>query len=63
VQRARLTAAGLFRPSELMEPLSLTDLVNDDLHLGALPPCTERDDCTDAGGAVDPLDAAVAAPP
>ena len=47
-QRARLTVAGLFSPSELMDPLSLTDMVNEDLHLGVLPLFIEHDDRADA---------------
>ena len=44
-----------------MDPLSLTDMVNEDLHLGALPPCIQHDDCADAGGAVGPQEAVEAA--
>ena len=60
-QRARLTAAGLFSPSELMDPLSLTDMVNEDLHLGVLPLFIGHDGRADAGGAVGPEEAAEAA--
>tara|TARA_B110001469_G_C9376165_1_gene195478 strand:- start:44 stop:559 length:516 start_codon:yes stop_codon:yes gene_type:complete len=60
-QRARLTAAGVFSPSELTEPLSLADMVNEDLHLGVLPLCIEHGDRTDARGSASPEEAEEAA--